>query len=189
MASQPLSGSDTGVRSRAAGIFGSRRPGRHPGVRYLVLIVVVLAVAAGLAGLTAGRRDGPAPVAAVVERGNAICQKYGERIAGIATPSFDPDKTSASDLPAAARYLDQVVPQMQKEMTDLRDAGRPSASRDLYLSVLSALDVVIRDETAANQAAHAGDLGGFEAAYRADAQHATHLSGVARQFGLVACAS
>lgn len=126
-------------------------------------------------------------VATVVARDNNICRTYAERVAKIATPTFDAANATGANLPAAAKYLDQFVPLMEAEQHEINSAGTPDASKDLYASVLNALAAVIRDEQAARAAAHAGDLHAFQSAYRADAGNAIRLSGAAQQFGLTAC--
>jgi hypothetical protein len=144
-----------------------------------------MAVFFGVIGCDAA---GDATVATIVARDSAICTVYGQRIGQISTPSFDPGATKQSDLPAAAHYLDQVVPLMESELVDVKSAGRPNASQDLYASVLDSLTAVIQDEKAAQRAAHSGDLQAFRAAFGSDSRDATQLSGVAQQFGLSACA-
>lgn len=144
-----------------------------------------------ISGLAAcgGGGSGPAPVSTIVGRDNAICKSYAQRIGRIATPPFDPGRTTRADLPKAARYLDQVTPLLQSEQREISSAGPPATSRSLYHSVLTALAAVIRDEQRAQAAAHAGDMRAFQAAYRADQADATRLSGVAQQFGVTACLS
>lgn len=132
------------------------------------------------------KADSPS-VATIVKRDNAICHAYARRINTIATPGFDPTRATRGELRAAARYLDKVVPLMQAQQDHIESTGRPSASQDLYASVLHALTAVIRDEQAARTAAHAADLRAFQNAYRADASDARHLAGVAQQFGLTGC--
>lgn len=126
-------------------------------------------------------------MATIVARDNAICRAYAERIRTIATPTFDPAKATAANLPAAAKYLDQLVRLMQAEQHEINSAGAPTGSKILYASVLDALARVIRDEQGARTAADAGELHAFQTAYHADSIDATHLSGVAQQFGLTAC--
>ena len=91
----------------------------------------------------------PASVATIVGRDNAVCSSYARRISTIATPSVDPTRATGRNLPAAARYLDQLVPLMQAQQRQITSAGRPNASQDLYASALNALVRVIRDEQAA----------------------------------------
>ena len=106
----------------------------------------------------------------------------------VAAPAFDPGNARQTDLPAAGRYLDQIVPLMEAERAQIRSAGQPEASAGLYASLLAALDDVIRDEQAAREAARSGDLKAYQAAFDADTSDSTHLAGVARQFGLTECA-
>lgn len=156
-------------------------------VRHLGPLSVALSAlcVAGLAGC--GKQHPASPVATVVEHDNAICTAYARRVSDIAAPSFDPSQATAKDLPAAAKYLDELVPLMHAQREEIRSAGKPNASIALYASILAALDAVIHDEEVARTAAHAGDLQAFRSAYRADTADATHLSGVAHQFGLNAC--
>lgn len=149
-----------------------------------------LAVVAGvvIAGSLAAcaKSDLPA-ISTVVDRDNTICGTYAKRIDGIAAPAFDPAKAARKDLPAAAHYLDQVVPLTQAQQREINAVGAPGTSKDLYASMLDALAAVVRDEQAARTAAHSGDLHAFQTAYRADTADSTHLSGVAQQLGLTAC--
>ncbi len=150
-------------------------------------ILGIIATAASAVSFAACTTTHTPTVAAIVTRDNAICRTYAERIAKIAAPAFDPAKATGGNLPAAAKYLDQLLPLMQAEQHDITSAGVPNASKDLYASVLDALAAVIRDEQTARAAAHTGDLHAFQTVYHGDAADVTHLSGVAEQFGLTAC--
>jgi hypothetical protein len=168
----------------AAGVASLlRRRGRRPRV------VLLAAAASAMIAVSfhACHEPSTATVAMIVDRDNAICKSYAQRFARIAPPTFDPAKAARANLPAAAKYLDQVVPLMESQQHEIKSAGQPDASQDLYASVLGALGDVIHDEQAARAAAHAGDLAAFQAAYHASAADATHLSGVAQQFGLTSC--
>lgn len=132
-------------------------------------------------------KSDPPAISTIVDRDNAICKTYAQRIDDIAAPAFDPAKAARKDLPAAAHYLDQVVPLTQAQQREIKAVGEPNTSKQLYGSMLDALAAVVRDEQSARTAAHAGDLHAFQAAYRADTADATHLSGVAQQLGLTAC--
>lgn len=177
-------GSTSGVRAAGLGSSSANSPGA--GLRRRIICVVAAAAAGGL-GIAACSKTQTPTVATVVARDNSICSSYAQRIAKIATPVFEPAKATGKDLPAAAHYLDQVVPLMRAEQREIKSTGEPDGANDLYASTLDALAAVIRDEQAARKAAHAGDLNAFRTAYRADTADVIRLSGVAQQFGLTAC--
>lgn len=188
MANPPHSTSPVQTDGLVSGSTCSRRPGPRPTARGRIIgIAATAASALAAVSVTACSKTEAPTVATVVTRDNAICKTYAERIAKIATPTFDAANATGANLPAAAKYLDQFVPLMEAEQREINSVGTPNASKDLYASVLVALAAVIGDEQAARAAAHAGDLHAFQTAYRADANDAIRLSGVAQQFGLTAC--
>ena len=189
---------DGGERSTGAPSRRCRRPHampaprRRPGGRLRGAAWSAAAVASGavlVSGLAAcgGGGGGPAPATAIASRDNAICKSYAGRIDSVAVPPFDPGQATHARLPTVARYLDQVTPLLQSEQREIDSAGRPTTSGSLYDSMLTALAAVIRDEQNARAAAHADDMRAYQDAFRTDQADATHLSGVAQQFGAAAC--
>lgn len=188
MASRHRSTDPLPPHGRAAGASLPWRPRHRPAAARGLLGPLTAAVSVFCAVGLAGCSSHNAPtVATIVKHDNAICSEYAQRLIKIATPAFDPGRATAKDMPAAAKYLDQLVPLMRAQQHEITSAGRPSASIDLYTSVLDALDAVIHDEQSAQTAAHAGNLHAFQSAYRTDAAEATRLSAVAHQFGLTVC--
>jgi hypothetical protein len=143
--------------------------------------VLLLALAA------CGARPQPVALPVLVAKVNAICTTYTVRIEALKAPPFAPEAATAAELGTAAAYLDRAVPLAQSEQTRIKAAGEPATDRDMFDEVLTALSAHVRDQGAARTAAHRRDLPAFRAAVAADRSDATHLAGVAQQFGLVKC--
>lgn len=123
----------------------------------------------------------------LVARINAICTSYAVQVEALAAPSFTPGSATATDLGAAAHYLDRAAPLLQAEKSSIEAAGTPKSDGSLYGSMLAALSAHVRDEQAARAAAQAGNLRSFQAAMVADQADSTRLSASAQQFGVTAC--
>lgn len=149
--------------------------------RVAVQAIFILAIAGCGAG--AARL----PVATVVDKDNAICTRYAAQIERLTPPAFDPGKATRADLPTAARYLDHTLPILEAERRDIIAVGEPATDKSLYTSVRNALAAVVRDEQAADTAAHTRDIRAFRAAFTLDAGDTTHLVAVANQLGLTGC--
>ena len=123
----------------------------------------------------------------LVAKVNAICTTYTVQVEALNAPSFAPEAATAAELGTAAAYLDRAVPLVQSEQTSIKAVGEPSTNRGMFDTVLTALSAHVRDQVAARAAADRRDLPAFHAAVAADQSDATHLAGVAQQFGLLKC--
>ena len=149
--------------------------------------VVTASVFMLLALAACGSRPQSVALPVLVAKVNAICTTYTVRIEALEAPSFAPEAATAAQLGTAAAYLDRAVPLAQSEQTSIKAVGEPATERGMFDTVLTALSAHVRDQVAARAAAHRRDLPAFRAAVAADRSDATHLAGVAQQFGLVKC--
>ena len=156
-------------------------------MRAALSAVVTASVLMLLALAACGSRPRSVALPVLVARVNAICTTYTVRIEALKAPLFAPEAATAAELGAAAAYLDRAVPLVQSEQTSIKAAGEPATGRDMFDNVLTALSAHVHDQAAARAAADRRDPDAFRAAVAADRNDATHLAGVAQQFGLVKC--
>lgn len=155
-------------------------------ITHPALVVASTALVIGGATACSGETTALA-VSAVVARVNAICVTYAKQVEALPAPSFSTASVTSAQLSATARYLDRSVPLLQTEQDRIEAVEKPRADSSLFNSVLAALAAHVRDQEAARVAAHARNLPSFRAAVASDNRDATHLAGVAQQFGLNKC--
>ena len=116
-----------------------------------------------------------------IARANAICESALRGIRNIAPPA------GAVTLPGLARFLRQVTPLVQSEISQLRALPRPSQDRPLLDRYRAALQVDRAHYTALAAAARSGDRQMM--AEVTSALQASPSSALASRYGLSSCAS
>ncbi len=147
-------------------------PPRRRGRRTAAGLLLALAVA-GCGGHTATKSD-------VIARGNAICAAAVRELRATAPPA-------PGSLPALSRYLQQLLPIVRREVSDLKGLPRPAQDRallDRYVSGVTKLGSTYADLAAA---AERGDQEGVDQALAA--LQANSASALAGRYGLRQCAS
>jgi hypothetical protein len=161
-------------------------------------VAVVALAAAGCGGsphedtssTTAPR---PTSLVQVVARDNKICARFAPQIGRIAPPDATVQSTKPGQLPDAVSFLDKLLPLLRSERSQIAAVPLPvklsGPRRNLYLSVMVALDELVVDEERVRDAAARGSLNDFRAALKRQQTDGTRLNGLAVQTGLTTCAS
>ena len=141
---------------------------------------VVVGCALGGAGL-AGCGSHAETKQGYIARANAICESSLRSIRNVSPP---PGTVTLAGL---ARYLRQVTPLIESEISQLRALPRPSQDRALLDRYLAALQVDRAHYVALAAAARSGDRQMM--AEVTSALQASPSAGLAGQYGLSSCAS
>jgi hypothetical protein len=114
------------------------------------------------------------------EQANAICDKYDSRIQALETPS-SPEEVSG--------FVDQVIPLLQKGISELRALNPPAEAEDDYNRML---DETAKAVPAARQLADAAtenDAAAVQEALAAARKAEQASDEIATKLGLTGCAS
>ena len=143
--------------------------------------ITLAAFAAGLGlagcggGHTATKKD-------VIAQGNAICAGALRDIRALPSPA-----AAGASTGGLAKYLQRVVPIVDKEISQLRALPRPAGDRavlERYLAAMKAIDAQYHGLVAA---ARSGDT--TAVSDRLSSLAASPAAGLAEQYGLTQCAS
>lgn len=140
-----------------------------------VAVAACLVVAACGGGHAATKQD-------VIARGNAICAGALRDIRALPSPA-----TGGASTAALAKYLQQVVPIIHTEITNLRALPRPTRDRALLDRYLAAMTATEAQYHALIAAARSGNSAAVSDALSTLA--ASPAAGLADRYGLTQCAS
>jgi hypothetical protein len=155
------------------------------GLRWLIrqrFATAVVLASCALAGAGLAGCGSPAETKQdYIARANAICESALRGIRNVSPPA------GTVTLAGLARYLRQVTPLVESEISQLRALPRPSQDRGLLDRYLAALQVDRAHYLALAAAAGSGDRQVMAEA--TSALQASPSSGLASQYGLTSCAS
>lgn len=141
----------------------------------MAAIAAALAIVGCGSGHTATKQD-------VVARGNAICAGALRDIRALPAPA-----TAGGSTGGLAKYLQQVLPIVHKEIAGLRALPRPARDRVLLDQYLAAMGAAESKYRAVLAAARSGDSAAVSDALSTLA--ASPAAGLADRYGLTQCAS
>jgi hypothetical protein len=118
----------------------------------------------------------------VIARGNAICAGALRQVRATPSPAG-----GAGSLAGLSDYLKQVMPIVDREISDIRALPRPSQDRALLDRYVAALAATRADYVRLAAAAKNGDSTG--AAQALAALQASPAQALAKRYGLSACAA
>jgi hypothetical protein len=159
----------------------ARNHGRPRLIRQRFATVAVLAACALSGAGLAGCGSHAETKQDYIARANAICESALRGIRNVSPPA------GTVTLAGLARYLRQVTPLVESEISQLRALPRPSQGRALLDRYLAALQVDRDHYLALADAARSGDRQMMAEA--TSALQASPSSGLASQYGLTSCAS
>jgi hypothetical protein len=164
------------VRGAAAGgdaTLRRLRAGLIPAV-----VAVAVALASGCGGDSGG--DGQLSTGEFRQQANAICAKYNEKIKALESPS-SPEEIGS--------YVDQVVPLMQKGISELRALRAPAESQDDFNRMLDETEKAIPAAQQLGEAAANNDAAAVQRALKTGQQADAASDRIATDLGLTGCAS
>jgi hypothetical protein len=115
-----------------------------------------------------------------VQRADAICLTYAQRIGGIPRP-----QTFLRDF---AVYMRRAVPIAREQNRELRALTPPESIADDYGRMLALLDEQLDLAARAGQEAYAGRAGRAQAAFQQSLVPASEAAGIAQRLGFATCA-
>lgn len=149
-----------------------------PAVRGLVVGLAVLAVAS-CGGLS--RTE-------FIEQADTVCTEANNQLRAIGPlPDIDIRYASRAQMPAAAAYMDRVLPVFHRESSRLHQLGDPSDDEGEERDVLMFFDKLIGRLEEARRAAHAGDAGTFTPTLLQGLGDGVQAQDVAPRFGFKVC--
>jgi hypothetical protein len=143
--------------------------------RAIAIIATCLVLAGCGGGHQATKQD-------VVSRANAICAGALRDIRALPSPA-----TAGGSNSGLAKYLQQVVPIVHKEVANLGALPRPARDRSVLTRYLAAMADVESNYRALLAAARSGDAGAVSDTLSTLA--ASPAAGLAERYGLTQCAS
>jgi len=123
-----------------------------------------------------------------IERADRICTDSNNQLRAIGPlPNIDIRYASRAQMPAAAAYMDRVLPVFHGESSKLHDLGDPGEDEQDVHDVLSFFDRFVNRLEEARKAAHAGDAGLFTPTLLMGLGDGVQAQDVAPHFGFKVC--
>lgn len=123
---------------------------------------------------------------------SGVCleQCNAERAIGL-PPFADPLKATDKDMPAAAKFGDQLIPTLIKKREELKKLGIPDAGEETLVieEALRHFDETIEEFIKANKAAHNGNSANFRKYWLRGRQHDEVADTLFMAFDLPQCAA